>query len=109
MISLRPQEQIHELRPRLQALVAIVALVFLGLIGRLCQLQVLEGEHYARRAERNFVDVVGPFACAQPLVASIGPVTSDTARDLGLRVDAEAEQHTIPGLVAAVVDLITSQ
>ena len=56
---------------------------------------------------RNFVDLVGPFACAQPLVASIGPVTSDTARDLGLRVDAEAEQHTIRGLVAAVVELLT--
>src|SRR5262249_33790064 len=51
---------------------------------------------------RNFVDLVGPFACAQPLLASIGPVTSQTARDLGLRVDAEAEQHTISGLVAAV-------
>ena len=57
---------------------------------------------------RNFVDLVGPFACAQPPVASIGPVTSETARDLGLRVDAEAEQHTIPGLVAAVVDLLSS-
>jgi len=58
---------------------------------------------------RNFVDLVGPFACAQPLVASIGPVTSETARDLGLRVDAEAEQHTIRGLVAAVVGLVASQ
>ena len=58
---------------------------------------------------RNFVDVVGPFACAQPLVASIGPVTSETARDHGLRVDIEAEEHTIPGLVAAVVELIRTQ
>jgi uroporphyrinogen III methyltransferase/synthase len=58
---------------------------------------------------RNFVDLVGPFACAQPLVASIGPVTSETARDLGLRIDAEAEVHTIPGLVAAVLGLITTQ
>jgi uroporphyrinogen-III synthase len=56
---------------------------------------------------RNFVDLVGPFACAQPLVASIGPVTSETARDLGLRVDAEAERHTIPGLVAALVELLS--
>jgi uroporphyrinogen III methyltransferase/synthase len=58
---------------------------------------------------RNFVDLVGPFACAQPLVASIGPVTSETARELGLRVDAEAVQHTIRGLVAAVVGLVASQ
>jgi len=56
---------------------------------------------------RNFVDLVGPFACAQPLVASIGPVTSETARDLGLRVDAEAGQHTIRGLAAAVVQLLS--
>ncbi len=46
------------LRPRLQVMVAIVLLVFLGLGGRLCQLQILEGEHYVRRAEQNFIDVV---------------------------------------------------
>jgi uroporphyrinogen III methyltransferase/synthase len=38
-----------------------------------------------------------------PTVACIGPITSDTARDLGLTVDLEAEVHTIPGLVAALV------
>jgi len=37
------------------------------------------------------------------LFASIGPVTSATLRQLGLRVDIEAEQYTIPGLVAAIV------
>ena len=42
-------------------------------------------------------------------MASIGPVTSETARNLGFRVDAEAEEHTIPGLVAAVVALISTQ
>jgi uroporphyrinogen III methyltransferase/synthase len=36
--------------------------------------------------------------------ASIGPVTSATMRELGLRVDVEAEQYDIPGLVAAVLD-----
>jgi uroporphyrinogen III methyltransferase/synthase len=35
-------------------------------------------------------------------VASIGPVTSKTARDLGLTVDIEARRHDIPGLVDAV-------
>jgi len=58
MINLRHQDDLRELRPRFQGTVAVVFLVFLGLIGRLCQLQVLEGEHYARKAERNFVDVV---------------------------------------------------
>lgn len=58
MINLRHQDDLRELRPRFQGMVAGVFLVFLGLIGRLCQLEVLEGEHYARKAERNFVDVV---------------------------------------------------
>jgi len=35
-------------------------------------------------------------------VASIGPVTSKTARDHGLEVAVEARRHDIPGLVAAV-------
>jgi uroporphyrinogen III methyltransferase/synthase len=35
-------------------------------------------------------------------VASIGPVTSKTARDLGLAVAVEARRHDIPGLVDAV-------
>jgi uroporphyrinogen-III synthase len=37
------------------------------------------------------------------LFASIGPITSATLRQLGLRVDIEAKQYTIPGLVAAIV------
>jgi uroporphyrinogen-III synthase len=36
--------------------------------------------------------------------ASIGPVTSSTLRDLGLPVDIEAAQFTIPGLVRAIRD-----
>jgi uroporphyrinogen III methyltransferase/synthase len=56
---------------------------------------------------RNFVDLVGAVPAPQPRVVSIGPVTSQTARDLGLRVDAEADEHTIPGLVAAVVQLLS--
>ena len=35
-------------------------------------------------------------------VASIGPVTSKTARDLGLTVDVEARRHDVPGLVEAI-------
>ncbi len=37
-------------------------------------------------------------------IACIGPVTADTARDLGLRVDLMAEEYTIPGLVKALVE-----
>lgn len=34
--------------------------------------------------------------------ASIGPITSQTMRDLGLRVDVEAKQSDIPSLKAAI-------
>lgn len=37
-------------------------------------------------------------------IACIGPVTAKTARELGLRVDIVAQEHTVPGLVAAMVE-----
>jgi uroporphyrinogen-III synthase len=36
-------------------------------------------------------------------LASIGPVTSSTLRELGLLVDIEAKEYTIPGLIKAIV------
>jgi uroporphyrinogen III methyltransferase/synthase len=51
----------------------------------------------------GFCDLVGTAPDPQPTVVSIGPVTSDAARARGLRVDAEAQEHTIDGLVAALV------
>lgn len=36
------------------------------------------------------------------LVASIGPITSRTARDRGLTIAVEAPQHDVPGLVEAI-------
>lgn len=39
-------------------------------------------------------------------LASIGPVTSSTLRELGLPVDIEAKQYTIPGLIEAIVEAI---
>jgi len=38
-----------------------------------------------------------------PMVVSIGPVTSATARERGLQVDAEADPHTIDGLVTTLL------
>jgi uroporphyrinogen-III synthase len=35
-------------------------------------------------------------------IASIGPVTSSTLRELGLPVDIEAAEYTIPGLIKAI-------
>jgi uroporphyrinogen III methyltransferase/synthase len=50
----------------------------------------------------NFCDAVGAVPDPQPLVVSIGPITSGTARERGLRVDVEADPHTIDGLVEAL-------
>jgi cell division protein FtsI/penicillin-binding protein 2 len=58
MTDIRQPEDLRQLRPRLQAMVLLVLLAFCALLGRLCQLQVLEGEHYVRKAERNFIDTI---------------------------------------------------
>ena len=50
----------------------------------------------------NYLEVAGSSS-VPPLVACIGPVTADTARDAGLQVDVVAEVHTIGGLVDALV------
>ena len=56
---------------------------------------------------RSFMGLLGAGGArarcaAGPRVVSIGPVTSATAREEGLEVHAEAAEHTIPGLVAAL-------
>lgn len=61
----------------------------------------------------NFVGAFAAEKAARLLagtwVACIGPITADTARRHGLRVDVEAEKYTIPGLVEAVTGLLTAQ
>jgi len=51
---------------------------------------------------KNLLAVTGREALAGIKVASIGPVTSATAREAGLTVDVEAQPHTIEGLVDAI-------
>lgn len=53
---------------------------------------------------RNLVAILGGDVqlLQRPLIACIGPVTAATARELGLRVDIVATEHTIEGLVAAL-------
>jgi uroporphyrinogen III methyltransferase/synthase len=51
---------------------------------------------------RHFVALVGA-ELGRAKVASIGPITSQTARELGLRVSIEARSYTIPGLIEAIV------
>ena len=56
---------------------------------------------------RSFVKIHGADAAADLLkstvVATIGPVTGDAARQLGLPVTVQAATHTIPALVDAIV------
>jgi uroporphyrinogen III methyltransferase/synthase len=52
---------------------------------------------------KNLLAVTGREALCGIKVASIGPVTSATARAADLTVDVEADPHTIEGLVEAVV------
>jgi uroporphyrinogen III methyltransferase/synthase len=37
-------------------------------------------------------------------VASIGPVTSERLKDLGIKVDVTAKEHTLDGLLDAIVE-----
>ena len=50
---------------------------------------------------RSFASLLGPDP-GKARVASIGPITSATVRELGMRVDVEAAEYTIPGLVQAL-------
>ena len=53
----------------------------------------------------NLVEVLGPDAnerLRSVVTASIGPVTSDTAEKLGIRIDVTAPSSTTAALVAAL-------
>jgi uroporphyrinogen III methyltransferase/synthase len=52
---------------------------------------------------RNFVAAIGGGFPERARVVSIGPVTSEAAREAGLTVDLEAESHDLDGLVEALV------
>jgi uroporphyrinogen III methyltransferase/synthase len=56
---------------------------------------------------RHFAQMLGDTSVNEVIagvtIASIGPVTSETLRKLGLRADIEAQESTIPGLVQALV------
>ena len=59
---------------------------------------------------RNLVRLLGdaaPTLLVGVTIASIGPITSQTARDLGLEVQVEAAEHTVPGLVASLEGAFT--
>ncbi|MBO8136840.1 MAG: uroporphyrinogen-III C-methyltransferase [Desulfotomaculum sp.] len=62
---------------------------------------------------RNFVQLLGAANLKELLkdviVASIGPITSTTARELGIEVTVEAEEYTIDGLVDAVLKAVAER
>jgi uroporphyrinogen-III synthase len=54
---------------------------------------------------RNFVKLLGKMSShtlRDAKLASIGPVTSATLRECGMRVDVEAVEYTIPGLIEGI-------
>ena len=53
---------------------------------------------------RNFVQAVDGRMPQSARIVSIGPVTSEAAREAGLTVDIEASRHDIDGLVEALLD-----
>jgi uroporphyrinogen III methyltransferase/synthase len=54
---------------------------------------------------RNFVELLGPDYRAKlqnVKIASIGPITTQTLKELGLEPAVQADQFNIPGLVTAI-------
>jgi len=58
---------------------------------------------------RNFVQAIAgedvsalSALIGQTLIAAIGPITADTLREYGIPAQIIAEEHTIPGLLAAI-------
>jgi len=63
---------------------------------------------------RNLVAILGPDAAAlkgesRPLIACIGPITAEAARENGLAVNVMASEYTVEGLVEALVAHLTGQ
>jgi uroporphyrinogen-III synthase len=57
----------------------------------------------------NFVKLAGRASLERIVLASIGPVTSRTLRGYKLRVDAEAREYTMHGLVKAIRKVFTQR
>ena len=56
----------------------------------------------------NFVKIIGREHVnninQRVKVACIGPITADTAREAGFKVDIVAKEYTIQGLINAIID-----
>jgi uroporphyrinogen III methyltransferase/synthase len=58
-------------------------------------------------AVKGFLDAAGSPDVMPPVVVCIGPSTAEAAAAVGLPVTAVAEQHTIPGLIDALVTALS--
>jgi uroporphyrinogen III methyltransferase/synthase len=58
---------------------------------------------------RGFAEALRGHDLSGVRAVSIGPVTTGTARELGLQVVAEAERHDVDGLVEAIVGLLARE
>jgi len=63
---------------------------------------------------RNLLAILGPDAAAlsgesRPLIACIGPITAETARENGLVVDVMASEYTVEGLVEAMKEAAVTE
>jgi len=57
----------------------------------------------------NFVKMAGGEDLSGIKIASIGPVTSKTARELGLDVHVEADEYTVPALARKIIETFGGQ
>jgi uroporphyrinogen III methyltransferase / synthase len=57
----------------------------------------------------RFVELYADVALERVVVASIGPITSETCRRLGIHVNVEAHPYTIPALIEALERAFTSR
>src|SRR4051812_26384655 len=58
---------------------------------------------------KNFVTMAGGSSLPGILLASIGPVTSATLRECGLKIGVQAREYTMQGLVAALCKAFTER
>ena len=56
---------------------------------------------------KNLVNAVGAESLKDTKTAAIGPITAETLKTLGIKVDIEAEEYTIAGLVGAILKNFT--
>ncbi|WDT71035.1 MAG: uroporphyrinogen-III synthase [Candidatus Manganitrophus sp.] len=56
---------------------------------------------------RNFMEILGPQRqswLTGIAIACIGPITAETAREFGLKVDVIPGEYTLPALAESIVD-----